>query len=158
MAKEVTSEAKKIYATMVKALRDKNWKFEEKEEELTIISIYQGEDIPMAFKINVDSDREVIRFISPMPFHIDEDKRVDAALAVSVANYGLVNGSFDYDLNDGEIRFRLTTSYVDCEVGPKFFFDMMATALSTTDEYNDKFLMLSKGMLTLQQFIEQDGE
>lgn len=34
--------------------------------------------------------------------------------------------------------------------------DMMATALMTTDKYNDKFLMLSKGVMTLQQFIESD--
>lgn len=151
-----SAQAKKIYATMVQALKNKDWHFEEREEDLMIISNYQGEDIPIKFLIEVNSDKEVIRFLSPMPFHVGEDKRVDVALAVCVANYGMVNGSFDYDLNDGEIRFRLTTSYCGCEVGEDFFMDMMATALLTTDKYNDKFLMLSKGMITIQQFIEQD--
>lgn len=149
-------KAKKVYGTMVKALKAKDWKFEESEEKLAIISNYQGDDIPITFFIVIDAAREVIRFISSLPFKVGEDKRVDGALAVCIANDGLVNGSFDYDLNDGEIRFRLTTSYCGCEIGEEFFMDMMATALMTTDKYNDKFLMLSKGVMTLQQFIESD--
>ena len=151
-----TEKAKKVYSTMVKALNEKDWKFIEKEENLTIVSNYTGEDIPINFVIEVDAEREVIRFISPMPFNMSEDKRVDASIAVNVANYGLVNGSFDFDINDGEIRFRLTTSYCGCEVGEDFFMDMMATALLTIDKYNDKFLMLNKCAITLQQFIESD--
>jgi hypothetical protein len=34
---------------------------------------------------------------------------------------------------------------------------MMMVAASTVDNYNDKFFMLSKGMITIQQFIEQEG-
>ena len=34
--------------------------------------------------------------------------------------------------------------------------DMMATALFTTDRYNDKFFMISKGAMSLQQFIEEE--
>lgn len=153
---EDINQAKKIYSTMVQALNKKEWKFEGKEEELVITSGYQGEDIPIRFFLRVDPKRQVIQFISPLPFDMAEDKRVDGAIAVCVANYGLVNGSFDYDLNDGEIRFRLTTSYCGCDIGEEFFMDMLATALLTTDQYNDKFLMLSKGVMTIQQFIEQD--
>lgn len=156
MADEKQAKAKKIYSTMVSALKKQEWHFEEHEEDLTIVSSYVGDDIPISFFIEIDADREVIRFIAPISFNIAEDKRVDAAIAVCVANYGLVNGSFDYDLKDGEIRFRMTTSYVGCEVGEEFFMAMMATALMTTDRYNDKFLMLSKGVITIQQFIEQD--
>ncbi|MGN1372499.1 MAG: YbjN domain-containing protein [Candidatus Coproplasma sp.] len=153
---DLQAQAKKVYSTMVRALNAKNWKFIEKAEDLTIVSSCSGEDITMNFIIKIDAKREVIKFISSMPFNIVEDKRVDAAIAVCVANYGLVNGSFDFDINDGEIRFRLSTSYCGCEVGEGFFMDMMGTALTTTDRYNDKFLMLGNGQMTLQQFIEWD--
>ena len=148
--------AEKVYETMVKALRAQDWKFEEHRDDLTIVSNFQGEDIPIRYLIEVDSKREVIRFLAPIGFEAPEDKRIDMALAVAVANYGLVNGSFDYDLRDGEIRFRLTTSYTGCEIGEEFFMDMMTTALLTTDKYNDKFLMVSKGVMSVQQFIESD--
>ena len=34
---------------------------------------------------------------------------------------------------------------------------MILIAASTSDKYNDKFFMLAKGMLTVQQFIEQEN-
>ncbi len=148
-------KAKKVYATMVSALNHENWIFEEKDN-LCIMSDYQGEDIPIRFFVEVDAEREVIRFLSRMPFNINKDKRVDAALAVCVANYGMINGSFDYDLNDGEIRFRLTTSYCGCEIGEPFFMDMITTAILTTDKYNELFMMLNRGLIDLQGFIEKD--
>lgn len=155
MAESQQEKAKKVYETMVSALNHENWIFEEKGD-LCIMSDYQGEDIPIRFFVEVDADREVIRFLSSMPFNINKDKRVDAALAVCVANYGMVNGSFDYDLNDGEIRFRLTTSYCGCEIGEPFFMDMITTAILTTDKYNELFMMLNRGLIDLEEFIEKD--
>ncbi len=148
------AKAQRVYKTMVKALKGKNWHFEEREQDLTIVSNYTGDDLPVKFIIRVDAEREVIQYLSPLPFKMEESKRVDAAVAVCVANYGLVNGSFDLDINDGEIRYRLTTSYCDSEMGEDFFYDMMAVAVVTTDKYNDRFMMLNKGMMTLQQFID----
>lgn len=156
MADEQQIKAKKIYSTMVSALKKSDWHFAEDEDNLTIISSFSGEDIPIKYIIQVDAEREVVQFMSPMMFRMPEDKRVDGAIAVCVANYGMVNGSFDYNINDGEISFRLTTSYVGCEIGEEFFMHMMVVALSTTDRYNDKFLMLSKGVITVQQFVESD--
>ena len=34
---------------------------------------------------------------------------------------------------------------------------MIMVSAGTIDNYNDKFFMLSKGMITLQQFIEQEN-
>lgn len=154
MANDKKAKAEKVYKTMVKALKAKNWKFAEHENDLTIVSSYTGEDIPITYLMRVDSEREVVQYLSPLPFKIEESKRIDAAVAVCVANYGLVNGSFDFDITDGEIRYRLTTSFCDSELGEGFFYDMMATAVITTDNYNDKFMMLNKGLITLQQFID----
>lgn len=154
MAADKQAKAQKVYKTMVKALKARNWHFEEREQDLAIVSNYTGDDLTVNFYIKVDPEREVIQYISPLPFKMDESKRVDAAVAVCVANYGLVNGSFDLDINDGEIRYRLTSSYCDSEMGEEFFYDMMAIAVLTTDKYNDRFMMLNKGLMTLQQFID----
>ena len=55
-----------------------------------------------------------------------EDKRVDGAIAVCVANNGLNDGCFDYDVRDGEIRFRLTSSYRESTPGTALFEYMIA--------------------------------
>ena len=83
---------------------------------------------------------------------------MEAAIAVCVANYGLVNGCFDYDLNDGEIRFRMVQSYRDSIIGNEVYNYMLIVGANTVDKYNDRFLMLFKGMLDLEKFVELENQ
>ena len=150
-------KARAVYNTLIEMLDSRDWKYEKHEDKLLIKSGIQGDDFPVEYIMLVNPRNEVVQFLSSLPFKMPEDKRVDGALAVCVANYGLVDGSFDYDLTDGEIRYRLTSSYRESELSPALFEYMMMVAASTVDNYNDRFFMLSKGMITIQQFIEQEG-
>lgn len=150
-------KAREVFNTMIKKLDSIGWKYEKHEEKLLIKSGVKGDDLPVEFIVVVNPRNEVVQFLSAMPFNMPEDKRVDGAIAVCVANYGLVDGSFDYDLSDGEIRFRLTSSYRESILSGDLFEYMIMVAASTVDQYNDKFFMISKGMLTIQQFIEQEN-
>ncbi len=156
MAEVNMTKAKAVYSKILKMLDSKDWKYERHDEDLVIKSGVRCEDLPVEFIIRVLPEPEVVQFVSPMSYKVPEDKRLEGAVAVSVANYGLINGSFDYDVADGEIRFRLTSSYLDSEIGEGLLEYMMMVGVTTTDRYNDKFFMLTKGMLTLQQFIEQE--
>lgn len=70
----------------------------------------------MRFTLIVDAEREMIRTLAFMPFDFEEDKRVEGAIAVCVANYGMVDGCFGYDISDGTLFHRLSVSYADTEV------------------------------------------
>ena len=35
---------------------------------------------------------------------------------------------------------------------------MLACAAQTVDEYNDRFFMITKGMLSLEQFVEMEAD
>ena len=158
MAEEMNMQkAKQVYNTLIKMLDTRDWKYEKHEEDLLIKSGIKGDDLPIEFIVFVKPKNQVVQFLSRLPFNMPEDKRVDGALAVCVANYGLVDGSFDYDLSDGEIRYRLTSSYRESTLGEDLFEYMIMVAASTVDEYNDKFFMLAKGMMGIQQFIEQEN-
>ena len=149
--------ARQVYSTMIRMLDTRDWKYEKYEDELLIKSGIKGDDLPIEFIVVVKPKQQVVQFLSRLPFDMPEDKRVDGAIAVCVANYGLVDGSFDYDISDGEIRYRLTSSYRESFLGEDVFEYMIMCAASTIDNYNDKFFMLAKGMLTIQQFIEQEN-
>ena len=71
-------------------------------------------------------------------------------------NDRLVDGSFDFDMAEGRISFRLTTSYIESILGKKLFEYMLMVSASTIDEYNDKFLMISKGMISFEQFLDSE--
>ena len=151
-------KAREVFASIVNALNVRDWKFDADEENLLIRSGIKGEDLPINFILLVNARNQVVQFLSSLPFNIPEDMRVDGAIAVAVANYGLVDGSFDYDINDGEIRYRLTCAYRDSLLGGEVFEYMIGAAASTVEKYNDRFFMLGKKMITIEKFIEMENE
>ncbi len=158
MSEANMKQAKEVYETLVRMLDTRDWNYDRDDDRLLIQSSIKGDDLPVEFIIIVDAEREVVRYLSKLPFAIPEEKRIDGALAVCVANNGMVNGSFDYDIKTGEILFRLTTSFKSGSVLSEDLLEhiIMLSAVMV-DNYNDKFLMLGKGVLSLQQFIEQEN-
>lgn len=151
-------KAMQVFNTICAWLDSVGWKYEKHEDELFIRTGVTGDDLPMDMLLFVETKAEIVQLISRLPFTMPEEKRFDGAVAVCVANYGLKDGSFDYDLNDGEIRFRLTTSYRASTLGEDLFAYMVGVSAGTVDRYNDRFFMLAKGMISIEQFIEQDQQ
>ena len=156
MATANLKHAKKIFATLIKMMDSNNLKYERIDEDLTIRSGFNTDDFPVEFIIKIDAERELVRLISKLPFSMPEVKRVDGAIAVCVANNGMVNGSFDYDLASGDMWFRLVTTFKgEVDLSKDALEYMMYVSTSTIDNYNDKLFMISKGMMSVQDFITQ---
>lgn len=153
---EKLTKAKTTFTTLCSALDKDEWHYKKDEEELTIECGARGEDLPIELIIRVDADRQLVSLFSPMSFEIKEDNRLDVAVAISYINNKLVHGCFDYNINTGKIFFRMPNSFVDSTLGEEVFRYMLYCACKTVDEYNDKFLMLSKGMLSLEKFLEAE--
>lgn len=149
-------QAKTVYNTLCKALDSKKWKYQSHPEDMVVTFTSTGDDIPMEFVVFIDSDRQLVRMLSRLPFKFPEDNRVDGAVATSYINYKLADGSFDYDYSTGEVTFRLTATFIDSLISEDLLLYMVACACYTVDEYNDKLLMVAKGMLPIDQFISED--
>lgn len=150
--------ARRVYEDICAAMTEREWHFKRFDEDLTISTGARGDDLPMDMVVMVKPEAQVVSLLSPMPFKMSEDKRLDGAVAVAVANYGLINGTFDYDITDGEIRFRMVQSYRESILGGEVYNYMLVVSANTIDKYNDRFLMLSKGVIDLQKFAEMDKE
>ena len=152
------SNAKQVYQAFLDYLKSRDYKSIETDEEKLLINLtVRGEDLPQPTYIHVMEDREVVGILSPIPARIPEDKRVDGAIAVAVTNYGMINGSFDYDISDGEIRFRTAQSFAGAVLNEEQIDYLLKVTFFTTDKYNDRFFMLSKGMMTLEEFIKKEN-
>ena len=150
------SSAKNTFATLCSMLDNNEWKYEKDEENLCIDCGAQGEDLPIPIKIRIDAERQIILLLSLIPFSVNEDKRMETAVAVSIVNNLLVDGSFDYDITTGDLYFRMTNSFIDSDISEEAFKYMLYCSCMTIDEYNDKFLMLSKGLLPLDSFLKDE--
>lgn len=152
-AKKLQS-AQTAYKTLLKTLDSIDWKYKKDDEKMRIVFSVKGDDLPMDFIMIVDADRQLIRLVSFLPFSFPQDKRIEGAMATSQINYKLADGSFDYDISDGETSFRLTSSFLKSLISEKLLRYMVQCAIYTVDEYNDKLFMLSKGAITLSEFVK----
>ena len=150
--------AKITFDAFCRMLDNNDWNYKKDEEKLTIECGAQGDDLPMEITVKIDADRQVVMVLSHLPFVIKEDKRLEVAIAVSAINNALVDGCFDYDLANGRLYFRMTNSFIESKLSEEVFAYMLYCSCQTIDEYNDKFLMLSKGMISIEQFLSTLAE
>ena len=150
-------EAQRNFYALCEALDEMGWKYEKDEENLLIRSGVRSDDLPVEFIVRVAPQNEVVQFLSSLSFRMPENKRVEGAVAVCIANYGLVDGSFDYDISDGEIRYRLTCSYRESVLTSAQLQYIIHCAATTVDEYNDRFFMIAKDMMTIEQFAAKEN-
>ena len=145
--------AKQVYQTLCEAIERREWNFGKDEERLLVHFGVSGDDIPMQFILIVDAERQLIRLMSPMPFKMSESKRMEGAIATCAATFGMADGSFDYDLSDGTIVFRMTASFRESLIGEGLFQYMFSCSCAMVDKYNDQFLALDKGIMSITDFI-----
>ncbi len=156
MADEKKMElAKQVYQTLCDAIEERDWHYEKEEEKLLVHFGVSGEDIPMQFILVVDVDRQLVRLMSPLPFKMSEDKRMEGAIATCAATFGMADGNFDYDLSDGRIVFRMTAAFRESVVGKGLFQYMISCSCAMVDKYNDQFLAIDKGIMSISDFIEK---
>lgn len=144
------------YRTVCSALDARDWKYERDNDKLLVHFGVNGDDIPMQFVIMVDADRQLIRLMSPMPYKIGEEKRMEGAIATCAVGWKMADGSFDYDLSDGSIVFRMTASFRESSIGEGLIQYLISCACAMVDEYNDKFLALEKGAISISDFLEKN--
>ena len=149
--------AKTAYNAIIAMMESDNLKYSKDDNELRIDTGFTTDDIDVRITFLVDAERELVRLFSGLPFKFGEDKRVEGAVATCVANHGMVDGAFDYDFSDGEILFKMADSYRGADFTEDNARYLLKVALSTVDNYNDRFFALAKGIMTVADFIAKEG-
>ena len=145
-----------VYNTLCEVLDDRHWKYDVHPEDSVVHFIVGGEDIPMEFVVYIDAEKQLVRMMSQMPFAFSEAKRVEGAIATCQATFRLADGSFDYDFNTGRILFRLTSSFRGSLISKELLAYMIDCSCFTVDEFNDKFLMIDRGLLDVEDLFKRD--
>lgn len=146
------TRTKEIYEMLCSALDAREWRYNRIDEKNAVFYGVNTEDLPMEFTIAVEG--ESVRLFSALTTKFDEDKRMDGCIATNFANSKLADGCFDFDLSNGSILFRMNHSLRGgCIPNNDFFYYIIDFASFAVDEYNDRFLALSKGYVSIQDFL-----
>lgn len=152
------AHALKTFENLCAALDSHNWKYERNDEALMVDCGAQGDDLPIPVKMRVREDRELVQLVSHVPVEVPVNKRIEVAAAVSMINYRLLNGCFEFDVQQGLLYFRMSTSFIGTELSREVFTYLLFVSLQIIDDFNDKFEALANGTLSLDAFLPQDQE
>lgn len=145
-------EARSLYKTLCQTLDNMKWRYDKEEDKFIIRTSAVGKDLSMKLFMKIDADRQVMYLKSPMPFDIPAYSREKLTTAIIMANYSMLNGSFEFDLNDGYLAFKMVIPYMESIISEKVCHYMITLSCSMTDKFNDKFKALVDGSMSLSEF------
>ena len=145
--------AKAAFDLVVKTFKKNKWKYEANKDKLQVKTIFSGDDLDMTLYISIDEDRDLLRIYSFLPEDFPSDKIALGAFATAAVNWKIANGTFDYDVSDGTVMFRVVNSFRNCPMSKEIIDYLVHITVGTVDEYNDKLVDLAKGRMTLDQFM-----
>ncbi len=129
-------------------------KFDPNRQDLKITFSVTGDDFPMKFVWRIKPKQELISILSPFTFNFREDKIMDGMIALTAINYSLLNGSFDLDMSDGTVFFRINTSFTGTTITKDLLDYLVRVSANTVDNYSYRLFALNKGISTLEEFLE----
>lgn len=145
--------ARDAFEAICEAMDNYNLVYDKDEDEMTVDLTISGQDMPIEMHFRVHPDKEIVRMISPMPYIVPREKRLDMAVALTFVNIRLINGCYDLDMKTGHIGFRLVESYAGSRLGYEAIQYLISITNITEDNYNDKLIMLNKDIITLRKFV-----
>lgn len=154
-------EAKILFGTLCQTLDQMQWKYNKEEHEnyFAVFTSAVGRNLTMKLAIRIDVDRQVMYLKSPMPFSVSEELRDTMAKAIVMANWTMLNGSFEMDMSDGFVAFKMIVPYMSSMIGTEVCRYMILLSCEMVDKFNDKFDAICKGNMTLTElknFIAQN--
>lgn len=148
------NEAKVVYSTLCSTLDNMKWNYNREEDKLIVRTSAVGDDLSMKLYIKVDADRSVMYLKSGMPFSVPKEKIDDMMQAVIVANWAMLNGSFEMDRSDGYTAFKVVIPFMESLISEKVCKYMIDMSCRMIDIFNDKFLAVVENRMTLAEFEE----
>jgi hypothetical protein len=119
---------------VVAYVRRQEWPYDDSEERIVSFPGF-GEHGAWTVHVALREDDEQLMVHSVVPEDVPEDRRTDLALFLTRANFGLVLGNWELDLDDGELRFKTSADVEDVELVDVFLDNLVLANVATTDRY-----------------------
>lgn len=148
------SEAKIVYNTLCASLDNRKWTYNKDDEKLIVRTSAVGDDLTIKLYIKVDASRSVMFLKSPIPLTVTEQNRNNLIHAITFANWAMLNGMFEMDVDEGYVGFKVVIPFMDSILSEplcKYLIDMSCRMV---DAFNDKLVAVANGQMSVSEFAE----
>lgn len=148
------SEAKIVYGTLCSSLDNRKWHYNKEEEKFIVRTSVVGDDLTIKLFVRVDAARSVMYLKSAMPFKVSQDRADDMMRAITIANWAMLNGTFEMDSDDGYVGFKMVIPFMESIISEKLCNYMIDLSCRMVDIFNDKLLAVMENRMSLNEFAE----
>jgi len=102
-----------IFETATQFLVDDGWPVKRIEESNSLHMLFKGENGVWTCIAHALEERRSVIFYSVCPIDIPLERYGEIMEFITRANYGMLNGAFELDLSDGDLRYRTALTVPD---------------------------------------------
>lgn len=145
-----------IFDVVINFFKENNWSVSQHETEPILYMGYQGENGDWTCTVRTREKPSQFVFYSVCPVNIPQKKRLVIAEFLTRANFGLIVGNFEMDLQDGEVRYKTyaingKNNLLNSElIGQLIFVNVM-----TMDKYLPALMSVLYANVSIDQAIQQ---
>jgi len=118
-------------------------KYEQDSDQGIFRLVFEGRHGDLRVLIAVDSG--MIQVFCYSPNRVPDSHRTEISLAVHRANYGMKLGNFEFDVDDGEIRYHTTLPLSDEFPDDEMLDHLLYVGVAMVDRYLPAFLAIVYG-------------
>jgi hypothetical protein len=130
------------------------WPIMRVEDTNTLHMTYQGENGIFVCLATALEESRTILYYSINPVEFAPEQYGDALEFVARANHGMINGCFEFDFMDGEVRYRTSLTLPDIDPTQACIRQIVYDAVTTMDLYLPGLQALSAGELSAIEAID----
>lgn len=143
-----------IFRAFCRFLDDDDWRYRVVEEQTIIKFGIQGETADFDCFVDIKPDRHLCILYVIAPNRVPSQKRTQVAEFLTRANYGLILGCFELDMDDGEVRYRTSVQIEDSEMSQAMIKTMIYASIATMEGYYRGLMSIIYGSATVMQAIK----
>ena len=124
-----------VYERLVGWFESEGWPLDRHDHESWFRSAFAGSSATIGLVGQVREDLEIALLYSVPPLRVPEERRREVAEFLTRANYGLLIGNFELDMEDGEVRYKTGMDVEGAELTPSLIAGMVRANCATADRY-----------------------
>jgi len=142
----------RLLGAIVEYLDEEGFDYDVESDERVELSFTTSNGVLITW-FSIDEDDEIVLFVTRCPVFVPPEGREAAMEFLTRANFGLRLGHFEFDLDDGEIRYKTSIDVEGDRLTPALVKRLVQPNLTTMDRYLPGLLRVVFGATTPAQEI-----
>ena len=124
-----------LYDTTIQALMEAEYKFRTTDDASIIQMGFSLENGTYQLYMKIREDRRQVLLFGYLDSKVPPDKRGQVAEVLVRANYGLLIGNFELDMDNGDLRYKTSVDVDGGQLTPKMVQNLIAVNVGTLNRY-----------------------